>query len=210
MNIFSIFRKRRSNESIHQPYVDLGLPSGTLWATMNIGAEKETDSGLYFAWGEIIGYHNITEDRKLNWEDYKFGKETNITKYNSTDKLHKLKLSDDAAAYWGDKWRTPTVKQIKELLNPKNCTHEWVENYNGSGVNGRLFTSVRNLNKLFIPAAGYYLEEVGKYGWVWSCELDDDFERAAQCLAISSSSKSGASVVSNDRCIGIPIRPVFK
>ena len=38
-------------------YVDLGLPSGTLWATMNVGANSETDTGLYFAWGETTGYN---------------------------------------------------------------------------------------------------------------------------------------------------------
>lgn len=37
-------------------YVDLGLPSGTLWANMNVGANSETDNGLYFAWGETTGY----------------------------------------------------------------------------------------------------------------------------------------------------------
>lgn len=215
MNL-NFLKRKNSDESISQPYVDLGLPSGTLWAAMNIGAEKVTDAGLYFAWGETQGYLGISNERRLNWDDYKFGNESEITKYNSTDMLSKLELVDDAASVnWGGKWRMPTVKQIRELLNPKNCTNEWVENYNGSGVNGRLFSSVRNGNKLFVPAAGYHLAEVGKVGWIWSCELNDEFERAAQCLAIGkcnnpNNNHRGAVLLANDRCIGIPVRPVFE
>lgn len=52
-------------------YVDLGLPSGTLWAKMNVGAESETDYGLYFAWGETQGYADAST-KAFSWADYKF------------------------------------------------------------------------------------------------------------------------------------------
>ena len=157
-------------------YIDLRLPSGTKWATMNIGAEKETDSGLYFAWGETQGYSGITDEKKFSWDDYKFGTESNLTKYNSTDGLTVLEQSDDAATVnRGGKWKMPTVDQINELLNTENCTNEWVGNYNGSGVNGRLITSVRNGNTIFLPSGGCYElggnNYIGKTGDYWTNSL---------------------------------------
>ena len=123
---------------------------------MNIGAERETDLGLCFAWGETQGYSGITNEKRFSWSDYKFGTESNITKYNATDGLTTLEASDDAATVnWGGNWKMPTLEQVSELCNPENCTHEWVNNYNGSGINGVLLTSVRNGNKLFVPAGGW-------------------------------------------------------
>ena len=199
-------------KKINYNYVDLGLPSGTKWATMNIGAEKETDYGLYFAWGETQGYSGITDDKKFSSYDYKY--ETflsNLTKYNSTDGLTTLEPSDDAATVnWGGKWKMPTVEQINELLDTDNCTNEWVTNYNGSGVNGRLFTSVRNGNKLFIPVAGCCFESdlhaVGKSGSVWTCALLSGYEDHAQHLFFYS---GGTELSSNYRCMGASVRSVF-
>ena len=193
-------------------YIDLGLPSGTKWSTMNIGAEKETDYGLYFAWGETQGYSGITDDKKFNAYDYKY--ETflsNLTKYNSTDGLTTLEPSDDAATVnWGGKWRMPTVKQINELLDTDNCTNEWVTDYNGSEVSGTLFTSVRNGNKLFIPVAGCCFEGelhgVGKSGRVWTCALLSGYEDHAQHLDFYS---GGTELSSNYRCMGASVRAVF-
>ena len=193
-------------------YVDLGLPSGTKWAAMNIGAEKETDYGLYFAWGETQGYTGITDEKQFDWSDYKYGtSSSNLTKYNSTDGLTTLEPSDDAATVnWGGKWKMPTVDQINELLNTENCTNEWVTNYNGTGVNGRLFTSVRNGNKLFFPAAGNCdegsLDDVGEGGTVWSCALSSGGEDYAQYLYFSSVE---AELNSYDRRCGLSVRPVF-
>ena len=194
-------------------YVDLGLPSGTKWATMNIGAEKETDYGLYFAWGETQGYSGITDEKKFNWNDYKYETDSNLTKYNSTDGLTTLESSDDAATVnWGGKWKMPTPDQINELLNTENCTNEWVENYNGSGINGRLFTSVRNGNKIFVPVAGYCsdgsLRFVGERGYVWSCALSSDNEYGAQGGLYFNSDVALMSD-ENSRNIGLSVRPVF-
>ena len=193
-------------------YVDLGLPSGTKWATMNIGAEKETDYGLYFAWGETQGYSGITDEKQFSWDDYKYGTSTsNLTKYNSTDGLTTLEPSDDAATVnWGGKWKMPTIEQVNELLNTDNCTNEWVTNYNGTGVNGRLFTSVRNGNKLFAPSAGTCREGlllgVGEYGRVWSCALSSATESDAQALGFPS---DRAALNGGNRHLGLSVRPVF-
>lgn len=148
-------------------YVDLGLPSGTLWATMNVGAENVTDTGLYFAWGETEGYttSQVPNDKEFSWNDYKYGsfnssdyRNKGMTKYNGTDDKTVLDLEDDAAHInMGGDWNIPDVKQLKELITPAFVTHEIVSNYQDSGVNGILFTSVRNNNKLFFPFTGTYL-----------------------------------------------------
>lgn len=202
----------KSVDSAHS-YVDLGLPSGTKWAAMNIGAEKETDYGLYFAWGETQVFSKITDDKKINWDGYKYRTGPNITKYNATDGLTTLEASDDAATVnWGGNWKMPTAEQISELLDISNCTNEWVKNYNDSGINGRIFTSVRNGNKLFFPAAGCWgdgaFNTFGMYGVVWSCTLSLDAEYGAQCLYFFEDEASLDPYYS--RCVGLPIRPVIE
>ena len=91
-------------------YVDLGLPSGTLWATLNIGASEVGQVGDYFAWGETSTKSNFT------WETYAFGTSDNLTKYNASDGKRTLDLEDDAAhVLWGGDWHIPTPAQIEEL-----------------------------------------------------------------------------------------------
>lgn len=93
-------------------YVDLGLPSGTLWATMNIGASSPTGFGSYFAWGETSTKSSYT------WNNYALGTEDNLTKYNATDGKTRLELSDDAAhVLWGGDWHIPTIDQWRELCS---------------------------------------------------------------------------------------------
>lgn len=135
-------------------YVDLGLPSGTLWATMNVGATSETDYGLYFAWGEIKGYPDALT-KNFEWSDYKWYDNhlNNFTKYNQIDKK-KLETQDDAASMnMGGFWKMPSREQLEELISYTN--HEWIINYQDSGINGTLFTSTINENTIFIPAAGF-------------------------------------------------------
>ena len=134
-------------------YVDLGLPSGTLWATCNVGADAPEGYGNYFAWGE-------TEPKEVyTWDTYKYcnGGSRQMTKYCTdaiygfegfTDGLTVLQLSDDAAAAnWGDGWSMPTLEQWNELID--NTTNLW-KTINGKA--GRLFTG-SNGNSIFIPAA---------------------------------------------------------
>lgn len=150
-------------------YVNLGLPSGTLWATCNIGASSPEEYGDYFAWGE-------TEPKEdYNYRTYKwYGSYSTYTKYvtNSNygyngfvDNKTELDPEDDAAyVNWGENWRMPTKEQKDELNN--NCTRTWsIQN----GVNGMLVTGP-NGNTLFLPAAGYrfgislgYAESRGYY-----------------------------------------------
>ena len=172
-------------------FVDLGLPSGTLWATMNVGAEAPEDYGDYFAWGE-------TEEKdSYDWSTYKWcnGSSNTLTKYctNSSfgyngfvDNKTELDPEDDAAtANWGSGWRMPSLTQIQELI--ANCTSEWTTR---NGVKGRLFTSNINGASLFLPAAGFRwdgeLDYAGSWGGYWSRTLDSIGPVVAYSLDFSS------------------------
>ncbi len=154
-------------------WVDLGLPSGLLWATRNVGATSPEDYGDYFAWGET------TTKSTYYWSNYIYcnGGYDQLTKYcyNSdygysgfTDNLTILQSGDDAAtANYGG--RTPTSAEWQELIN--NTTSEWTTQ---NGVNGCRFTG-SNGNSLFLPAAGYLdgssLTYAGIGGYYWSSSL---------------------------------------
>ena len=165
---------------IQYEYVDLGLPSGLKWAKCNVGAEKETDYGYYFQWGDIVDKSNA----ECSWATYKHCKNfyDNLTKYNTStnygenpDNKTTLDLEDDAAkAHMGGDWRMPTLDEIQELLD--NTDKEWIKDYNGTGVNGRKFTSKTNGNSIFIPAAGLRSGSLsfyqGHFCDVWSSSVN--------------------------------------
>lgn len=153
-------------------YVDLGLTSGTLWATCNVGASNPEEYGDYFAWGE-------TEPKDIyDLSTYKWcnGSINTLTKYcyESTygivDNITELDPEDDAAwMNWGEKWRMPTYDQLIELRT--QCTWTWTMR---DGVNGRLVTGP-NGNSMFLPAAGLREGDSpssdGSLGFYWSREL---------------------------------------
>ena len=182
---------------------------------MNVGANNETDYGLYFAWGETQGYtaEQVGTDKQFRWSDYKFnpsGDGSTMSKYNSTDGKTVLDLEDDAVrANWGGSWRMPTETQFQELLNTTYVTNTFISNYQGSGINGRLFTSVANGNTLFIPAAGFAgygsMYDVGSQGYVWSSSLSGSSVKNGRYLDFGS---NGVNVLSSDRCSGQSVRGV--
>lgn len=135
-------------------YVDLGLPSGTLWATMNVGATSETDTGLYFAWGDTQGY--AANQSEFNQEDYIFSpynNNTGYTKYNFIDGLDSLQPTDDAVTQsWGGKWQIPSNIQFNELF--WNTQLAYISNYNNTGISGFILTG-QNGNTIFLPISGY-------------------------------------------------------
>ena len=153
-------------------WVDLGLPSGTLWATCNVGATSPEEYGDYFAWGE-------TEPKEVyDWTTYKWcnGYENTLTKYvtNSSfgivDNKTELDDEDDAAFInWGSSWHMPTKEQQDELR--ENCIWQWTQR---NGVNGYHVIGP-NGNSLFLSAAGSRysnsLNDSGTDGYYWSCSL---------------------------------------
>ncbi len=143
-------------------WVDLGLPSGTLWATCNVGANSPEEYGDYFAWGETTPKDYYDENTYFD---------SGYNKYNDNDNggLTELLPEDDAATKnWGSPWHMPTPEQIRELLD--NCTREWTTQ---GGVNGILVTGPSG-GQIFLPAAGMrwfdelrYAGSIG-YGYYWS------------------------------------------
>ena len=196
-------------------YVDLGLPSGTLWATCNIGANNPEEYGDYFAWGETEGYNDGKTD--FSWSTYKWckGSYDMLTKYcgwgeygynGFTDNKTELDLEDDAAyVNWGPEWRMPTYEQFRELYN-SNTTTEWTTQ---NGVYGRKITSKANGNSIFLPAAGYRsnssLNCVGSHGFYRSRTLCSDLSYRAWHLIFRT---SYISMEDYDRCLGQSVRPV--
>ena len=158
-------------------YVDLGLPSGTLWATCNIGANSPEEYGDYIAWGETEGFNSGKTN--FSWGTYKWcnGSYDSLTKYNtsskygSIDKKTELDLEDDAAyVNWGPEWRMPSLEQFRELINSSYTT---IEEATLNGVYGLKITSKKNGNSIFLPAAAGTsdLYNAGSFGYYWSRTL---------------------------------------
>ncbi len=196
-------------------YIDLGLPNGTKWAMTNVGASKPEGYGNYYAWGETTGY----DDGKttFDWSTYKYcnGSSSTMTKYcpdgdyGTYDNIWTLELADDAAnANWGGDWRMPTSTEWQELVN--NCSSEWVTDYNGTGVDGRLFTSNNNGNTLFLPAAGYRydasLTDAGTSGYYWSSSVYESSPYSARFLLFSAGTMNTSNL---SRCYGRSVRAVL-
>ena len=187
-------------------YVDLGLPSGTLWATCNVGATSPEDMGDYFAWGE-------TAPKEIyDMENYKWYNSANdkLTKYCTDDKYGTVDyetelLPEDDAAYvnWGPVWRMPTLEQQQELI--ERCTWQWVER---NGVYGRLVTGP-NGNTLFLPAADYRSDNSpsneGSIGAYWSRTLDSGYPSG---LYFRNFDWKSVYLFSHIRSHGFTVRPV--
>ena len=184
-------------------YVDLGLPSGTLWATCNVGANAPEEYGDYFAWGE-------TEPKDVySWSNYKWcnGSHNTLTKYctesdyGTVDNKVELDPEDDAAyVNWGENWRMPTLDQQTELRT--ECTWTWTTQ---NGVNGYLVTGP-NGNSLFLPAAGglyAWLYDEGSWGYYWSHTLYCTLPYGAYGVSFSSD-----DVGWDFRYAGHSVRPV--
>ena len=190
-------------------YVDLGLPSGTLWATCNIGAAAPEEPGDYFSWGET----SPKED--YSWDTYQFGRwGSSFTKYfmspfegypGFADNLKVLEECDDAASVlWGGGWRIPTYRQWKELIN--NCT---LDGPHVNGTNDWAFVGP-NGNRLVLPFAGFKEGTTvsGYHGYYWSsslyCEYPDDSGSA--WLFYNEGNEYDMSF--DFRNLGLTIRPV--
>lgn len=172
-------------------FVDLGIPSGILWADKNLGATNVYDYGNYYAWGEVATRVDYS------WVSYKYanGAYNKLTKYCPTDKndywdgvgtpdgITTIESSDDAATATNSKWKMPESSDFAALKS--NCYWEKVTDYNGSSVAGYVVYkkksgdspsySVAEATHIFFPAAGYrfgtYLDDDGPAGYYWSSSL---------------------------------------
>ena len=187
-------------------FVDLGLPSGLLWAETNIGAETAADGGCYFAWGEttIKSTHYLT--------NYEYRRLRSGVYYYSTNGKTVLDNADDAAyTNWGNSCRMPTKAEFEELLNSDNCTWTWtsMKNSSGNSIKGYKITSKRNGNSIFLPASGSHDEDYfNKYdtsGFYWSSTLNTSKIEMAYHIYFD---KSYHFTNSGERYVGFPVRPV--
>ena len=186
-------------------FVDLGLPSGLLWAETNIGAENAADDGNYYAWGETA------TKETYNWSTYKYydTSSSSVSKYTSTDGKTVLENSDDVAyVKWGSSCRMPTQAEFAELCDTTNCKWTWTSKLTSSNstIKGYEVTSRKNGNSIFLPASGcrnegslYYH---GSYGYYWSGTLDSEGTR---CLYFNSGRFRSDNCV---RYVGPTVRPV--
>ena len=196
-------------------YVDLGLPSGLKWATMNVGATSPEKPGYYFAWGETTTKTNYT------WGTYTLANGTynSLTKYCNmsshgdggyTDGLTTLEKDDDAArASWGGSWRMPTKEDFQELRN--HCNSTWTIQ---DGKGGYKFTcKTDDAKSIFLPAAGYRIGarfiDDGSSGYYWSSSLDTNNPSDAWYLFFYVSGVNNANYC-YDRYSGLSVRAVSK
>ncbi|MBR3530017.1 MAG: hypothetical protein IKN83_01490 [Bacteroidaceae bacterium] len=173
-----------SSPNTTQEAVDLGLPSGTLWATCNVGANEPQDIGLFFAWGDTEGHGNDPADGYFfNWENYKWcevvGYDSYFTKYCSDSSRGKDEFIDgkseldpeDDAAYvnWGSQWRTPSNEQLEELRNECTWTPTTLQGVDGYEVKGP------NDNSIFLPTTGWRIDDMLLEGGAyWSRSSDPE------------------------------------
>ena len=187
-------------------FVDLGLPSGLLWAKNNVGASSSTDDGDYFAWGET------SPKSTYSWDTYKWGDDPSkyyYSKYNYSDGKTTLDAEDDAASVnWGLPCRMPSSSEFQELR--EECDWSWMSNYNGTS--GYLVTGP-NGNSIFFPASGYRgggdLYDHGSCGDYWSCSLISNVTDYARYLYFFSGSIN-PTYSYKYRYNGFTVRPVAK
>lgn len=201
-------------------FVDLGLPSGLLWARTNVGAATPYDGGDYFAWGEVQPKPKFTKDNyklcqktlKMNHVEGMTTAHYKYTRYTPQDGKTTLASSDDVATVkWGNGCRMPSLLEFKELF--ENCALDWKEDYHGT--NGYLLTGP-NGNTLFLPAAGSYIlgmdnassKGVGLYLWSNTLYTGEYEELPYEYAHILMVLKSRISLGHNFRFYGLPVRPV--
>ena len=186
-------------------YVDLALPSGTLWAATNIGASNPEDYGNYYSWGETETkpYYYMS-----NYFDTTNSGTTFIT-YNKDGGLTELQTQHDAAyVNWSSNWRMPSKEQLDELTNTQNTTSEWTTL---NGVNGRLVTSKLNGNSIFFPVSGYNGSNgfhVGTKGYYWSRTLYVDGNSSGTAWYLDIGSSDFRSTLTFNREHGSSVRAV--
>lgn len=179
-------------------YVDLGLPSGIMWAKCDLGETSPEKYGATYAWGETW--------TKINYDYYYFTDivEGQYTKYDSRDKRFFLEKEDDVAYLrLGEGWRYPTWNEMQELID--NCT---VTESTLNGWPGVMFVSKINNNYIFF---GYRTKGLTR-ALRWTSAVVESNPTLAKCLSFERNYKTNKIDVSrydNERKYRIPVRPVY-
>lgn len=189
----------------HQ-YIDLGLPSGTKWATCNIGTDKFDYYGDYFVWGNPA---IITNDN-VSWKSR--------PDYHRQSSFAGLVKYDPAKAIWGGRWQTPSKEDFDELI--EYCSFTWTDEYDG----GVWVKSKRNGEKIYLPACGGcsgtqgydYAGIVGLYWTASSAPTETTYGNEVKDFAfcfqfMTSDTKSIAPTIRTDpRQACLSIRPILR
>ena len=184
----------------HHPHlIDLGLPSGTLWACCNVGASIPEGYGGYYAWGETEEKSEYSKDNYVFFEQ-------GLQAFR--DLGHNILGTEHDVAHvrWGGQWQMPSREQFLELDH--NCSSEWT---NVNGVNGRKFLG-KNSGSIFLPAAWCrWVENTSDYTgllgfyWLGRNQSQNDFQ--AEFIRID---MNGLYIINGSPCYGYPIRPIVK
>lgn len=197
LTLYAQWENITRGQSNGHDWVDLGLPSGTKWATCNVGAETPEGYGDYFAWGETTTKESYVRGTYTYYDEAGL----HLNKYNGQDSITILEPTDDAAtANWGASWRMPTAEEFDELQN--NCTVIWT---NQNGINGNLFVG-SNGNSIFMPSADCSYTGISGYGYYWSSSLYTHIISEAICLRFNSEYCYLDHIY---RCYGLSVRPVL-
>ena len=217
--------------SLADSTVDLGLPSGTKWSKINIGATNPWDKGNYYAWGEV------ETKSDYSWGTYKHCNDSyrSLTKYcydasfGTADNKTTLEVTDNVATVvFGTDYTMPTITDWNELS--RQCYWVWTDNYYKQNVSGYIVYRAKSSRDkgvkvykdntsspsyslfdahIFLPATGsregsnLYNVQSGHY---WSSNLDEANPRNAQyCFFTTGYAKP---VSSNYRFKGFSVRPV--
>ena len=182
----------------HPHAIDLGLPSGTLWACCNIGAIIPESTGGYYAWGET------EEKSNYYWNSYVY---CNGSDYNCHDIGSDIAGTqyDVAHVKWGGTWQMPCRDQIQELLN--YCESEWITQ---KGIDGNVLRGP-NGGSIFMPAVGYYnrsdLIDYGIFGCYW---ISNPFINGTGSAFCTNLYRLGVSIsMDYGRCYGLSVRPIY-
>lgn len=198
-------------------YVDLGLPSGTKWATCNVGADKPEDPGLLFQFGKVDGYaygdannkFTPASENEIITDNAYINPTTSGTKYNAEQILS---LEDDAAhVNMGGDWIMPTKTDLQELYD--NTTKNVITINDKKGM---LFTSKINGKSIFIVFAGFYdcfdyeFCDSGKYGALWSSSIGIDLDSSMLASRLYFAESEHCYIDDDARACGYSVRGVLK
>lgn len=204
---------------IHE-YIDMGLPSATLWASCNIGSNNPEDYGDYLAWGETTGY--LDGKTNFSWANYKWanGSATTLNKYCQQDGISRIMEEDDAAAVrWSNAWEIPSSQQMDELFDTQYSDIVWCDGnsvkYKDTETRGYLITSKSNGNSIFLPAGGIRvsndeIDYFGSRGYYWCNTASVGTTNVGMASGRVFSSADTYVRCTTTRCYGYCIRPVKK
>lgn len=195
-------------------WVDLGLPSGTLWATVNLGASAPEESGYYLSWGEA------ESKDAYSWATYTLcnGEQNELLKYctnddyGTVDGLTKLSPPDDAAtAIWGSDWCMPTKEQFEEVIDERNTVASLTTR---NGTSGVLIRALEGDAEIFLPAVGFKMGSQtisdSPLATYWTSSLVSDKPYRAWTAYLPVYTGSTLKTAGENRMTGRPVRAVRK